>query len=141
MKIRNDDSFSFSASTINLQRTLEKLENFVDQFPKEKEKMERAKIEAQKKAKIEEMAKISIRSAVEQLLSSTPYEWDLVDNGEYFSLRVGIGKKNVVSMTLNRRNFMKRLPVLLETLGRVENLLSTMPFPMDITMTKEFVRL
>ena len=140
LKLRNGDSFSFSATTIDLQRTLENLETFVDEFPEHKEKMERAKIEAEKKAKIEEMAKISIRSAVEQLLSTTHYEWDLVDKGEFFSLRIGMGKKNVISMSLNRRDFMKRLPTLLEALGRVENLLSTMPFPMDITMTKEFVR-
>lgn len=134
-------SFSYSSPTINLQETLKNLDAFVENFPKFLEDFNILEINNAKKAKLNNIAKLSIHTAVEQVMSETPYEWDLVDKGDFHSLRIGMGKKNMVQMTLNSRNFTKRVSALADALHAVEELFDTLPFPMDITMSKEFVKL
>ena len=139
LSIKDFTSISYSLPTIDLQETLENLECFVDDFPKNFERFENALVENEKKAKIEAMAKVSIKAAIEQLLASTHYEWELIETDKFYSLRVGLGN-NVVSMTLNDKNFARRIPVLLDALRQVENLVEALPFPMDIAMGKKFVK-
>ena len=139
LSIKDFTSISCSLPTIDLQNTLENLERFVDDFPKNFERFENALVENEKKAKIVAMAKVSIKAAVEHLLASTHYEWELIESGKFYSLRVGMGE-NVVSMTLNDKNFARRIPVLLDALRQVESLVISLPFPMDIAMGKRFVK-
>ena len=138
---QQDHSFIYSSPTINLQETLKNLDAFVENFPKFLEDFNILEINNAKKAKLNNIAKLSIRTAVTQVMSGTPYEWDLVDKGEFHSLRIGMGKKNMVQMTLNSRNFAKRISSLADALHTLETLFDTLPFPMDITMSKEFVKL
>lgn len=139
LSIKDFTSISCSLPTIDLQNTLENLERFVDDFPKNFVRFENALVENEKKAKIVAMAKVSIKTAVEHLLASTHYEWELIESGKFYSLRVGMGE-NVVSMTLNDKNFARRIPVLLDALRQVESLVESLPFPMDIAMGKKFVK-
>lgn len=69
------------------------------------------------------------------------YEWDLVDKGEYFTLRIGLRKKKLVEMTLNGKNFTKRIPSIPQMLQNVENLLNNLTFPIEISINKEIVKL
>lgn len=140
LTIQGISPFSFSAGTIDLQKTLQNFDAFVDNFSKYLEQSKETQTNYAKKIKITEMSKASIRASVSQIMSSKPYEWDLVDWGNYFSLQVGMGKKNVVTLTLNSRNFAGRIAQLADALGQVEALFDTLPFPMDITMSKEFVK-
>lgn len=139
LSIKDCSSISYSSPTIDLQESLKRLECFIDDFPKNFERFENALVENEKKAKIEAMAKVSIKAAIEQLLASTHYEWELIETGKFYSLRVGMGE-NVVSMTLNDKNFARRIPVLLDALRQVESLVESLPFPMDIAMGKRFVK-
>lgn len=141
LSIQNLAPFSFSLPTVQLQETLANFDEFVDNFEKYFDKYEEEKTELAKRNKLKEISNKSIRAAVSQVLSAMPYEWNLVDRDEYFSLQVEMGPKKVVSMTLNGRNFAKRISRLADVLGRVQILLNELPFPMDITMTKEFVKL
>jgi hypothetical protein len=68
------------------------------------------------------------------------YGWDLADRGKYFLLRIEMGDKRMVEISLNDKNFMKRIPAIPATLKSIEGLLETMPFPVDISMTKEFLK-
>jgi len=139
LSVKDYSSISYSLPTIDLQNTLENLERFVDEFPKNFERFEKALVENEKNAKIVAMAKVSIKAAIEQLFASTHYEWELVESGKFYSLRVGMGE-NVVSMTLNDKNFARRIPVLLDALRQVESLVDSLSFPMDIAMGKKFVK-
>ena len=139
LSFKDFTSISYSLPTIDLQSSLENLERFIDDFPKSFERFENALVENEKRAKIEAMAKVSIKAAIEQLLASTHYEWELIESGKFYSLRVGMGD-NVVSMTLNDKNFARRIPVLLDALRQVENLVESLPIPMDIAMGKKFVK-
>ena len=64
-----------------------------------------------------------------------------MDKGEYFTLRIGLGKKKLVEMTLNDKNFTKRIPIIPHVLENVENFLENLTFPIDISMTKGLVKL
>jgi hypothetical protein len=51
-----------------------------------------------------------------------------------------MGDKRMVEISLNDKNFAKRIPVIPEMLKNIEHMLETMPFPVDISMTKEFLK-
>ena len=52
-----------------------------------------------------------------------------------------LGEKRMVEMSLNDKNFTKRIPAIPEMLKNIEGLLKTMPFSVDISMTKGLVKL
>ena len=129
------------SSTCDLQQTIENFEAFIDNYPAYLAGLEHEKIEFEKRLKIEKMAKLSIKTGVSQIMSPLGYEWDLVDKGDYFTLRIGLGKKKLVEMTLNDKNFTKRIPSIPQMLQNVENLLKNLTFPVDISMSKGLVKL
>ena len=111
------------SSTCDLQQTMKNFEAFIDNYPAHLAGLEQEKIEFEKRLKIKKMAKLSIKTGVSQVMSSLGYEWDLVDKGGYFVLRIGLDKKKLVEMTLNDKNFTKRIPIIPQMLQNVENFL------------------
>ncbi len=141
LKHKGLPSIFVRSATCNLQQTMKNFEDFIDNYLLHLVGLEQEKIEFEKMLKIEKMAKLSIRTGVSQVLSSLSYEWNLVDKGECFALRIGLGKKKLVEMSLNDKNFTKRIPAIPEMLKNIEGLLKIMPFPVDISMTKELLKL
>ena len=133
--------FSHAVDICDLAKTIENFEAFITNFPTHLADLEQEKIEFEKRLKIEKMAKLSIKTGVSQVMSPLSYEWDLVDKGEYFTLRIGLGKKKLVEMTLNDKNFTKRIPTISQMLQNVENFLKNLTFPVDISMNKGLVKL
>lgn len=133
--------FSHSVDICDLSKTIENFEAFIDNYPAHLAGLEQEKIEFEKRLKIEKMAKLSIKTGVSQVMAPLGYEWDLVDKGEYFTLRIGLGKKKLMEMTLNDKNFTKRIPIIPQMLQNVENLLKNLTFPVDISMSKGLVKL
>lgn len=134
------DSFSHRIDTCDLLPTMKNIENFTNNFPAYFATLETKKIEFVKKAKLKEMANSSLKACVSQMLSPLGYEWNLTDKGKYFSLQIKISEKRIIEISLNEKNFTKRIPVIPEILKNIENLLNTLPFPIDISMTKEFLK-
>jgi hypothetical protein len=124
------------SSTCDLQQTMKNFEAFIDNYPAHLAGLEQEKIEFEKRLKIEKMAKLSIKTGVSQVMSSLGYEWNLVDKGDYFTLRIGLGKKKLVEMTLNDKNFTKRIPNIPHVLENVENFLKNLTFPVEISISK-----
>ncbi len=133
--------FSHTIDICDLGKSIGNFEAFITNFPAHLAGLEQERIEFEKRLKIEKMAKLSIRTGVSQILSPLGYDWDLVDKGEYFTLRIGLGKKKLVEMTLNDKNFTKRIPIIPHVLENVENFLENLTFPIDISMTKGLVKL
>ena len=129
------------SSTCDLQQTMKNFEAFIDNYPAHLAGLEQEKIEFEKRLKIEKMAKLSIKTGVSQIMSPLGYGWDLVDKGDYFTLRIGLGKKKMVEMTLNAKNFTKRVPAIPENLKNIETLLKNLTFPVEISMNKGLVKL
>jgi hypothetical protein len=134
-------SIHVRSATCDLQQTMKNFEAFIDNYPAHLAGLEQEKIEFEKRLKIEKMAKLSIKTGVSQVMAPLGYEWDLVDKGEYFTLRIGLRKKKLVEMTLNDKNFTKRIPIIPQMLQNVENFLKNLTFPVDISMNKGLVKL
>ena len=132
--------FSHQVDTCDLSRTMKNIEDFVNNFPAHLVALEKKKIEFEKNAKLKEMARLSLKTSVAQMMSQMGYEWDLADRGKYFLLRIEMGDKRMVEISLNDKNFAMRIPVIPEMLKNIERMLETMPFPVDISMTKEFLK-
>ena len=75
------------------------------------------------------------------MMSQLGYEWNLADRGKFFLLQIELGEKRMVEISLNDKNFTKRIPAIPEVIKSVESLLETLPFPVDISMTKGILKL
>ena len=109
------------------------IEDFVNNFPAHLAAFEKKKIEFEKKAKLKEMAKLSLKTCVSQMMEELGYGWNLSDKGKFFLLRVTLGEKRMVEVSLNEKNLAKRISVLPGMLKKIEGLLETMPFPVNIS--------
>ena len=132
--------YTHRIDTCDLSQTMKNIENFINNFPAYFAAFETKKVEFAKKVKLKEMASSSLKACVSQMLSPLGYEWNLTDKGKYFSLQIKISEKRIIEISLNEKNFTKRIPVIPEILKNIENLLNTLPFPIDISMTKEFLK-
>ena len=132
--------FSHQVDSCDLSQTMKNIEDFVNNFTAHLATLENKKIEFEKKAKLKEMARLSLKICVAQMMSQMGYEWDLADRGKNFSLRIEMGDKRMVEISLNDKNFAKRIPVIPEMLKNIKHMLEKMPFPVDISMTKEFLK-
>ena len=133
-------SFSYKVDFCDLSQTVKNVEDFVNNFPAHLIALEKKKIEFEKNAKLKEMARLSLKTCVSQMMSQMGYEWNLSDRGKYFLLRVELGEKRMVEMSLNEKNFTKRIPVIPEMIKNIEGMLNAMPFPVDISMTKGILK-
>ena len=125
--------FSRRVDTCDLSPTMRNIEDFVNNFPAHLAAFEKKKIEFEKKAKLKEMAKLSLKTCVSQMMEELGYGWDLADKGKFFLLRVTLGEKRMVEVSLNEKNLAKRISVLPGMLKKIEGLLETMPFPVNIS--------
>ena len=133
--------FSHKIDFCDLPQTVKNIEDFINHFPAHLVTFEKQKLDFEKNAKLKEMARLSLKTCVTQMMSQMGHEYDLVDRGEYFLLRMELGEKRMVEMSLNDKNFTKRIPAIPEMLKNIEGLLKTMPFSVDISMTKGLVKL
>ena len=133
--------FSHQVETCDLSQTMKNIEDFVNDFPDHLVALEKKKIEFEKNAKLKEMARLSLKTCVTQMMSQMGYEWNLADRGKFFLLRIELGKKRMVEISLDDKNFTKRIPAIPEMLKNIEGLFATMPFPVDISMTKGLLKL
>jgi hypothetical protein len=133
--------FSHQVETCDLSQTMKNIEDFVNDFPDHLAALEKKKIEFEKNAKLKEMARLSLKTCVTQMMSQMGYEWNLADRGKFFLLRIELGKKRMVEISLDDKNFTKRIPAIPEMLKNIEGLFKNMPFPVDISMTKGLLKL
>jgi hypothetical protein len=132
--------FSNRVENCDLSQTMKNVEDFVNNFPTHLAALEDKRIEFEKKLKLKEMARLSLKTCVAQMMSQMGYQWDLSDRGKYFSLLIELGEKGMVEITLNEKNFTKRIPAIPELLKNIESMLGTMPLPVDISMTKGILK-
>ena len=135
------DSFSHRVDTCDLPQTMKNIKNFIDNFPAHLTALENEKVEFEKKAKLKEISRLSLKTCVAQMMSQLSHEWNLADKGKYFLLQIELGKKRMIEISLNDKNFTKRIPAIPNVLKSVEGLLETMPFPVEISMTKGILKL
>ena len=128
--------YTKTATRCDLARTMRNFEEFIEKYPQNREKLEQKKLEFEKKIKLDEMAKNTVKACVSQAMASTGRKWDLAEKGSQFLLRIGMGDGNFFEMTMNRRNFAKRISALPEAVERIDTLFKTLPFPVDISMKK-----
>ena len=119
----------------DLAQTISNFEEFIDRFPSYMEGFEKKKIEFEKKCKLEDMAKNSIRTIVSQLLPPMGYRWDLVERDRDYLLKIG-GHGTWIEFTLSRKNFTTRVAELPDVLRQIEALSKNMTFPMKIEIIK-----
>ena len=127
--------FFRTEANCDLTQTISNFENFIDNFPRYMEVLERKKLEFEKNNKLEEMAKSGIQATVSQLLTPMGYRWDLVERERDFLLKIG-RRGTRIEFTLNRKNFTTRVAELPDALGQIEALSKNMTFPMNIEIIK-----
>ena len=137
MRLEIEGLSPFFRTEVNcdLAQTISNFEEFIDRFPSYMEGFEKKKIEFEKKCKLEDMAKNSIRTIVSQLLPPMGYRWDLVERDRDYLLKIG-GHGTWIEFTLSRKNFTTRVAELPDVLRQIEALSKNMTFPMKIEIIK-----
>ncbi len=124
----------FRRSQCDLGTTLDNLANFIDEFPSYCEQSSRIITEIEKKLKLEEIARNTIRATVSHIMESSKYSWNLTENENTFSLEVSINDEYSVEMDFNTQNYLERIPALQGLLKQTENFLKEIPFPITIQL-------
>lgn len=127
------DSFSHKVDYCNLQQTIKNFENFIENFPRHMEKLEEIRLEHKKMLKIEKMTESSIRASLLQTLKPMGYGWNLTERGRDYLLRI-FAPGTEITLTLNAKNFAKRIAALPEAIAHIENLFGKLTFPIEISM-------
>jgi hypothetical protein len=125
-----------TATRCDLTRTMQNLEEFIEKYPQNREKLEQKKLEFEKRKKLDEITKNTIRACVSQAMTPMGRNWELTERGRLFLLRIGMGGEKVVEVTMDRRNFAKRISELPKMIEQVETLFKALPFPVEISMKK-----
>ena len=89
-------------------------------------------LEIEKEKKLKEVARQSIKSAVETQMTGTGYKWNLREEEDRCVLRIKMKHKRMIEVTLGYKSFIDKVPEMLEAIRQAENLLATIPYPVDI---------
>ena len=130
---------------VDILASLEDLRAFLEKFPEyEKEAegiAEAKKTEEIKQKKLAEIASQSIETIVPQIMSQSGYEWILegVYKGwsragipESYILRVKTKKHKMIEINLSQKNFMEKIPEILNVVRQFEQLLEQVPYGVNI---------
>lgn len=127
----------FQRSQCDLSATLDNLANFIEEFPSYCEQSSRIITEIEKKQKLEEIARDTIRATVSHIMESSKYSWNLTEDENTFSLEVSIIDEYSVEMDFNTQNYLERIPTLQGILIQTENFLKEIPFPITIQLQEK----
>ncbi len=130
---------------VDIIASLEDIRAFLDKYP-EYEKVaeaiaEEKRTEEIKQHKLAEMASQSIETIVPQIMSQSGYDWILegvykgwsrVEIPESYILRVKTKKHKMIEITLSQKNFMERIPEILNVVRQFEQLLEQVPYGVNI---------
>lgn len=127
----------FRRSQCDLSASLDNLANFIEEFPSYCEQSSRIITEIEKKQKLEEIARDTIRATVSHIMESSKYSWNLTEDENTFSLEVSIIDEYSVEMDFNTQNYLERIPTLQGILIQTENFLKEIPFPITIQLQEK----
>lgn len=129
------DYLSHTVNYCDLSPTVRNFEDFIEKFPKYMESLEKKRLDYEKKNKIKEMTDSSIRASVSQVMSASGRRWSLDKFGKGFMLRI-MANDTQIELTLNSRNFAKRISALTEVMEQVDAFSRALPFPVDVSIKK-----
>ena len=89
-------------------------------------------LEIEKEKKIKDIARQSIRSAVAAKMTETGHKWNLREEEDRYVLRIKMKYKKMIEITLGYKDFIDKVPEMLEAIKQAENLLATISYPVDI---------
>lgn len=102
---------------------------------------EEKRTEELKQKKLAEMASKSIEAIVPQMMAESGYEWNLESDykrygcggvPERYKLRIKTKSRKMIEITLNQKNFAKKIPEILNVVRQIEQLLEHAPFAVNI---------
>lgn len=103
-----------------------------EDYEKNMEELNGLLLEVKKERKIHEMAKSSILTFVPNLMSQTNYEWNLIEEDERFILQIKMKRGKMMEITLGNKTFTEKLPDMMRVISQIEQLLATIPYPVNI---------
>ena len=126
--------FSLRVDYCDLPKSIKNFEEFIEKFPEYTEKLEKKRLEYEKKLKIEKMTESSIRASVSQVLKPMGYGWSLTEREHEYLLKI-FAPGILIGVVLNARNFAQRIAALPAVIVQMENLFNNLTFPIQISIT------
>lgn len=103
-----------------------------DDFERNMAELDAILMELKKERKIHEIAQTSIRTIIPAIMSKTNYEWNLVEEGARSVLQIKMKRGKMMEISLGHKSFNDKIPDILKVIEQIENLLDTIPYPVDI---------
>lgn len=86
----------------------------------------------EKEQKIHSLAQTSIRIVVQNIMSQSAYEWNLVEEERRSVLQIKMKRAMMMEISLGHKTFSKKIPKILSVIAQIEQLLGEIPYPVNI---------
>ncbi len=86
----------------------------------------------EKEQKIHSLAQTSIRTVVQNIMSQSTYEWNLVEEEKRSVLQIKMKRAMMMEITLGHKTFSKKIPEILSIIVQIEQLLGEIPYTVSI---------
>ena len=129
----------------DVDATLDSIRLWIEKYQEYRQEIERIvearRLEALKQRKLAEMASQSIETTVSQIMADSGYEWNLEGERNIFSrpgipdrfvLHVKTKSQRMIEISINQKNFMKKIPEILNVVRQFDQLLEQSPFAVNI---------
>ena len=130
---------------LDVDATLNSIRLWIEKYQEYRQEIEKIvearRLEALKQKKLAEIASQSIEAIVPQMMAESGYEWNLERDyrhygsggvPERYMLRIKTKSHKMIEITLNQKNFAKKIPEILNVVRQFEQLLEQTPFAVNI---------
>lgn len=128
----NNDIRRYWCNSYRYQEIFNLFCNFYNDYESNKNELTNLLLEYEKNEKIKTVAQQSIKAIVEAKMTGTGYKWDLQEEGSRCVLRIKMKRGKMIELTLGYKSFTEKIPEMLEVIKQMENLLDTIPYPVNV---------
>ncbi len=130
MYIESRDYILFHSN--NRNEVLSLIDRIYDDYERNMEELDALLVEVKKEQKVHEIAQTSIRTIVPSIMAKTNHEWNLVEEDARSVLQIKLKHGKMMEISLGHKSFSDKIPEMLKVIEQIENLLETIPYPVDI---------
>lgn len=116
----------------NRNEVLSLIDRIYDDYERNMEELDALLVEVKKEQKVHEIAQTSIRTIVPTIMAKTNHEWNLLEEDARSVLQIKLKHGKMMEIYLGHKSFSDKIPEMLKVIEQIENLLETIPYPVDI---------
>ncbi len=118
--------------TARLDELIALINKYIEDYQENQNQLNSKILEFEKNEKFKDTARKSIKAIVEAKMRGTSYQWNLTEEETRCVLCIKMKRSKMIEITLGYKSFTDKIPEMLEVIKQMENLLETIPYPVNI---------